>query len=98
LNSDIVINEVMYHATPNYPINGTTNTTKLVEINATTNWRYNQAGTNLGTAWASASHPVNGSTWVQGPGVLAFETNELPVFNSYTISTTLKDPLTNVTT
>ena len=96
LNSDIVINEIMYHASPNYPTNAVSNTTTAVAIDATTQWRYNQSGTNLGTSWASTAH--SGGSWLQGPGVLAFETSALPVFTTFPIRTTLNAPGSIVTT
>lgn len=99
LNSDLVINEIMYHAMPNYPTTGVTTTAKLIGIDATTQWRYNQSGADLGASWATAAHPTDGATWFQGPAVLAFETAPLPaVFSTFPIRTTLNAPGSTVTT
>jgi len=99
LNSDIVINEIMYHAMPNYPTTAVLNTAKLVGIDATTQWRYNQAGVDLGASWAAMAHPANGTTWFQGPAVLAFETAPLPaVFSTFPIRTVLTAPGSMITT
>jgi hypothetical protein len=37
-------------------------------------WRYEQSGTNLGTAWKDAEY--NDSAWPQGPGLLGLETSQ----------------------
>jgi hypothetical protein len=100
LNSDVVINEIMYHAIPNYPVNGVTSTTTLVAIDAATQWRYKQTGVSLPSTWATVAHPADGSTWFSGPGVLAHEpSSPLPtVFSTFPIRTTLSPPGSRITT
>jgi Lamin Tail Domain/CotH kinase protein len=89
LHDEVVINEVMYHAMPHQPTAGTTSTTKLLAIDASTIWRYNEKGTDLGANWAQSAHAVDGTNWFSGAGLLAFETGPLP----YPIRTALDDPL-----
>ena len=45
-------------------------------ISMTSTWRYNQDGTNLGTAWRSPSY--NDSRWDSGRGLLFVESSGLP--------------------
>ncbi len=59
---------------PTEPIMGEPVT--LLSIDAA--WRYNQTASNLGTAWYQTNHPVNGSTWFQGPALLGLTINSLP--------------------
>jgi hypothetical protein len=54
-HDEIVINEIMYHAMPQQPTAGTTTTTKLLSIDVSTLWRYNQKGTDLGSTWAQSA-------------------------------------------
>ena len=73
LHDEIVINEIHYHG---YPDRGTPDIppqfeeTVLLPIDAT--WRYNRNVTNEGlpTGWAMTTHPFDGDTWLQGPGLL----------------------------
>jgi|ERR1051326_1080935 hypothetical protein len=64
----------------------------LQVINLDTQWRYNQTGAELGTAWRSPGYDDNSSGW-EGPGniLLGFETTP----NNYaplTFRTLLHDP------
>jgi len=94
LEQDLVINEILYH---HQRANVTTNPaaaateTPLVEIDATTQWRYNETGQDLGGIWELSSHAVDGVTWRQGPAPIGFESASLPE----TIRTQLTDPATN---
>lgn len=74
--SDVVINEIMYHHRPDYATAAVTNSVELLPFDST--WRYNQSGTNLGSAWAQSSHTVGSSNWQAGSGVLGFESATLP--------------------
>lgn len=42
-----------------------------------TTWRYNQLGTNLGTAWKESAY--DDSAWPQGRALLAYENNNVPL-------------------
>ncbi|MEX0643385.1 MAG: lamin tail domain-containing protein, partial [Pirellulales bacterium] len=98
LNTDIVINEIMYHAIPNYPVMAVTNTAKVVGIDATTLWRYNKSGSDLGTGWATTTHPVGGS-WQQGPAVLGFDQTPPAILSTHPIRTSfMSEPGSVVTT
>lgn len=72
--TNIVINEIMYHHRPEYPdpaaIQGSLSQTL---IGFDSSWRYNQAGVELGTNWAASHHPVDGADWFAGTGLLGFE-------------------------
>lgn len=83
-NHDIVINEVMYNPRP---IRGEpTAATTLLDWNA--NWRYNEAGNDLGNDWELLNHPVGGN-WMSGPGPIGFESAALPI----TLNTTISRPV-----
>lgn len=53
-----------------------TNAVRLVSIDASSVWRYNQSGANLGTAWKEPG--FNDSAWPSGASLLAMESAELP--------------------
>ena len=73
LRDEIVINEIQYHG---YPDRGTPDVppefeqTIVLPIDAT--WRYNRNLSNEGLPadWAMTAHPVDGQSWMQGPGLL----------------------------
>ncbi len=74
LRSDIVINEMMYHAPPTDPVPAVTSNFTLVPITGA--WRYNDTGTDLGTLWREPGYIDGG--WPIGAGLLAFNTGVLP--------------------
>jgi hypothetical protein len=65
---DIVINEVMY----NYPPTpaGPAVTTNLLELTETHPWRYDDTGTDQGTAWRAPG--FDDALWKTGSGVMGF--------------------------
>lgn len=70
LETDIVINEIFYNAPllsshPGVP--PTVDTSELINANAV--WRFNEAGDDLGTAWAQSAHSVGGN-WESGPAII----------------------------
>ena len=80
LHNEVVINEIMYHfredpGTPAIPPEF--RDTALVPIDAT--WRYNESGADLGSAWASAPHAVDGANWKAGAALLGAENNPADV-------------------
>lgn len=74
LRSDIVINELMYHAPPFDPVPAVTSNFTLVPITGA--WRYEDTGTDLGTGWREPGYID--STWSSGAGLLIFNTGALP--------------------
>ena len=56
-------------------------TETLHPIVVTSDWRYNQGGVDLGTAWRGGSFPAE-STWSHGPGALYVEESAIPVAKS----------------
>ena len=79
LHEDVVINEIMYHAPPQYATADTPPVyalTTLLSFDAD-EWRYNQAGNDLGADWYRTSHLPDNSTWFEGQGVIGFETSDL---------------------
>ncbi len=70
----VVINEIFYHGPPTYEVPPT--------IGAATNlyftnlWRYEQSGTDLGTAWRNPGY--DDSAWPVGSGLFYNSTNILP--------------------
>ncbi len=90
---DIVINEIMYHPYPELSIPDTPpqfERTALVEMTSD-KWRYNATGADLPADWASQTHDVDGQQWVQGQGLIGFETSSL----AFPINTELTRPSNN---
>src|SRR5690242_10435709 len=54
LHNEIVFNEIMYHARPVDPIPPVTSNATAVTI--TNSWRYDDSGTDLGTAWNGSEY------------------------------------------
>lgn len=76
INSDIVINEIMYHFRDDPGTQGAgplMETVSLIGIGET--WRYNESGTDLGAGWQSTAHPLGAGGWFQGPALLGSETS-----------------------
>jgi hypothetical protein len=74
LHDEIVLNEIMYHAPPTLEVPAVIATNAFVTL--TNLWRYEQSGTDLGTAWR---HPgYNDSAWPVGAALLYVSTNNLP--------------------
>ena len=90
---DIVINEIMYHHRPTYPSPGDPPLIELVSgFGWNANWRFNQAGDDLGSNWAATAHSVGGN-WESGDGPLGYETS--PGFPPEPIVTQLTRPQDN---
>ncbi len=76
--SDIVINEIMYHAPTTPGVFETPPEFQRTEFfPITSNWRYNQAGVDLGPDWFNTVHAVDNQQWFEGPGPLGAARNEL---------------------
>jgi hypothetical protein len=77
LETDIVINEIMYHAAPQLSVPARPGsygpTTTLVPLTA--EWRYNDSGDDLGAAWRENDY--DDSAWESGPGMFYVETAAL---------------------
>lgn len=77
-HSEIVINEIMYHHPPTFPLAGKDpvySNTVILPFDAT--WKYNNSGDELGAAWRNASY--DDSTWSSGPAALGTASGTLPV-------------------
>jgi hypothetical protein len=70
LHDEIVINEIMYHAPPTLEVPATIGSNAFVSL--TNLWRYDQSGTDLGTAWRDNNY--NDSAWAVGSGAFYFTT------------------------
>ncbi len=74
VQDQVVINEIMYHGPPTYEMPSTIGSaTNLYFTNA---WRYEQTGTDLGTAWREPGY--DDSAWPIGTGLFYNSTNNLP--------------------
>lgn len=82
LRSDIVINEMMYHAPPFDPVPAVTSNVTLAPITGA--WRYDDTGTDLGTAWRAPGY--DDGAWPSGAGLLAFNTGALPAPTGTTLA------------
>ncbi len=92
LQSDIVINEIMYNPFPKLGVPDkppTFEQSKIVEM--TSRWRYNDVGSQYTPGWQQQSYNVDGSTWKEGAGLIGFDTAALAV----PINTTVKQPSLN---
>jgi hypothetical protein len=92
INTDIVINEIMYNPRP-LPATRPSSPDLLVDWNHL--WRYNESGNDLGGQWKDQPHLADGVTWFSGPGPLGAGNSSL----SHPISTILsplgsRDPRT----
>ena len=88
LETDIVINEIMYHAAPQLSEAGTPAEQETVVLSAMDAiWLYNESGNDLGSTWAQSSHSLGGD-WQSGAGPIGYETDSPPI----TLNTTLTDP------
>lgn len=77
-HSEIVINEVMYHHAPTFPLAGKDpvySNTVILPYDST--WRYNNSGDDLGTTWREPGY--SDATWLSGPAALGTATGTLPV-------------------
>jgi hypothetical protein len=76
LHDEIVINEILYHAPPTYRQAGVpAQTTPRQVLRWTDIWRYDDSGTDRGTAWSQAG--FDDSRWPAGPGILGYRTGPL---------------------
>jgi hypothetical protein len=66
LHDDIVINEIMYHHAPQQAQTGSVDSSTLLTL-GDNHWKYEQSGTDLGTAWRGSSYSDAG--WGTGQGV-----------------------------
>ncbi len=82
LHNEIVINEIMYHAPPIDPVPAVTTNLNVVPINGA--WRFNDTGTDLGSAWRDAGY--DDSAWPSGAGLLAFNTGLTPAATNTTLA------------
>jgi hypothetical protein len=73
-HDQIVINEIMYHARPNYATPALYTTDTVLPIDA--QWRFDQSGQDIGATWREPG--FDDSTWSQGQGLFFMENAELP--------------------
>jgi len=74
LHDEIVINEIMYHAPPFDPMPPVVSNFTVVPIAGA--WRFNDAGSDLGSAWRTPDY--DDSAWTSGAGLLALNPGILP--------------------
>ena len=76
--SNIVINEIMYHAPTTPGFFQTPPKFERTEIfPLTANWRYNQSGADLGTEWYKDVQVVDNQQWFEGSGPLGVARDDL---------------------
>lgn len=80
-NTDIVINEIMYHAAAQAAIHTRPPVLRRTAILSmdSDQWIYNQTGTDLGSDWASSTYAANNVDWFSGRALIGFDTAEFPV-------------------
>ena len=93
LNTDVVINEIMYHHSPQQGRTGVPPTFARAELIALDDvWRYNDSGQALNSDWHETSHPVD-DNWQAGPGLIGFQRFDF-VLPPPGLGTTLANPRT----
>ena len=77
LSDAVVINEIMYHFPPQYAEPGVPDVLAPREVFAVNEeWKYNDSGEDLGTAWREQA--FDDGEWPSGQGALGFELGALP--------------------
>ena len=84
----VVINEIMFHDTDPPATPGSSSTELLVDIDGTTQWRYNETGDDLEASWYETTYSDTDFGWDEGPALLGFESSEL----AEPLRTTLTNP------
>ena len=80
LETEIVINEIQYHAPGSGPTaaqDPTYDEQSLVSIDAQTLWRYRAVSSGLAPGWASEVHEVGMNGWETGAALIGFESAAL---------------------
>ena len=91
--TDVVINEIMYHHRPRFAEAGIPATFDVTELLALDDqWRYNDTGEELPTGWQESAHAVGGN-WSEGPGLIGYQSFDF-VLPPPKLGTTLADPRT----
>ncbi len=96
LTSDVVINEIFYHA---YPDRGTADTPPTFEtvrlLDTDSTWRYNENLSNAGLpgGWQNTIHPIDNVDWFSGSGLIGFDST--PAALPAPINTPLNNPTSN---
>jgi hypothetical protein len=85
LRNEVVINELMYEHRPLPAAPGVYAPTNLV-VSITNGWRYNQQGSELGTAWRQTNY--NDDAWPSGRALLYVTTATLPAPKNTALSLT----------
>lgn len=75
VETDIVINEIMYHPRP---LRQPASRSEVLLLDWDAVWRYNDSGNDVGNDWELTSHSV-GNEWQAGAGPLGFEDEPLLV-------------------
>ncbi|RLD10966.1 MAG: hypothetical protein DRI44_04710 [Chlamydiae bacterium] len=73
-HDEIVINEIMYHHQPEYEVQPEEQKNMFIPI--TGNWKYDDSGDDLGTAWRVPSY--NDSGWSSGAALLYNDPDPMP--------------------
>jgi len=66
LHDEVVINEIMYHHQPQQAQAGSVTTSTAIDFD-NAQWKYNQSGTDLGTAWVGTGY--DDGAWATGKGI-----------------------------
>ena len=83
LRNEVVINEIMYHGTPEFAkpsVPAKFETSSILSFDSP--WRYFQSSVGLAAGWQDTRHPIGGD-WQEGTGVLGFlppnQTSPVPI-------------------
>ena len=82
LRSDVVFNEMMYHARPFDPVAPITQ--DVVAVRLTNSWRYDDSGSDLGTAWRAPGY--NDAAWPVGSALFSVNAGSLPARTNTTLA------------
>ncbi|MBM3847552.1 MAG: hypothetical protein FJ405_14870, partial [Verrucomicrobia bacterium] len=76
--TEIVINEIMYHHAPSYPMSGKPAVnTNILLLPFDAEWNYNVSGDDLGTAWKEVGY--GDGAWARGQATIGAASGVLPV-------------------
>ncbi|MCA9200074.1 MAG: lamin tail domain-containing protein, partial [Planctomycetales bacterium] len=93
--SDIVINEIMYHRQPQYAQESFASEPTpqaILPVNST--WRYRESTAALADDWFAMSHPAGADQWQAGAGPIGFQADVPEIATKLTVPLLLPQPIT----
>ncbi|MEZ6117876.1 MAG: lamin tail domain-containing protein [Pirellulaceae bacterium] len=93
--SDIVINEIMYHRQPQYAQESfASEPTPQALLPVNSAWRYRESAAALTDDWFATSHPAGADQWQTGAGPIGFQADVPEIATKLTVPLLLPQPIT----